>query len=963
MTDRVLDPSGNMYESFMQIINAITIKYFYKAQEYETMESKLKADGYLSAINKTDTFFSYSDYTASECRSVGINETSMIDEIVKGNINIVPAGYREPLLLIRRQREIDLFEEQNNYYRMLNGLPDIEDNEYFSISSSLAMEYDIDINIPIHRIQDYYNKKEQGKGDYLISIIEGSGYIDRLIESNPDKYYLKYIGSNRISLYTARSAKNFQIIQVKKIPVRQSILDVFIRVYEQCREYYVKTIYVSSYNSVIDNYDNFIAMCIMIMTMQQVAIKQIPLGIKRDFFDIYAIRTLYEAYDIPFNINIDEDTQADLVQNLNMLIQNKATDKVIYNISNLLGFTNVDVYKYYLIKEHKMDIFDTPIFKYKERFNSDTGSMEVVPDYEAMYDLYFQKYKLTNNDYANALKDKTNRVDYESVVSNDAFWWEDQHVYDRLWKSEYNFVESKYLSLGISYSMTEIMFENVLFLKLIMREHEEFKNLRIKLPRILENQDIPIFDVIILLLCLTSAKHKLWGEIITVPTQVISVVDYINNTDRGGAHHDTFTFNFNYFFNPKEFEDKDKINEMKESLIEHINNLDKDELIGNTFEFNFDYFSLNNKDREKNIEEIKKLIGEEDYEKFLYYVEKVSIVKEGDNTEKIRALNDMFASIKSLYKLINFYMTKTNNKEVYESLKRIYYSLFVSKEMTDIFTISTEIIDENSGESNIYTRTAWTYFEYLYHRNPKLYNSIFEFDINKAYDEYILNHPDESSMSINTFSDKIAKGEIFVDYGKLIDNESNESIRNETIYFYVNHIISRLEMVIEDLKFMYTMNDTATPLETLLVQLVRFFKSYTVDMLGLDTLFICDFKLDNMIKLIDKIHYIEKTIGIDIHLHFSHSDVINRITSIIDPKDRMEFIDRMMYISTLLIDEMHGNRNSIRLNDLVSSLNTTYTFEDRSFEFLEDYININSDIDLQNKCNLKDKIYKLWYTE
>ena len=77
----------------------------------------------------------------------------------------------------------------------------------------------------------------------------------------------------------------------------------------------------------------------------------------------------------------------------------------------------------------------------------------------------------------------------------------------------------------------------------------------------------------------------------------------------------------------------------------------------------------------------------------------------------------------------------------------------------------------------------------------------------------------------------------------------------------------------------------------------------------------------------------------------------------------MEFIDRMMYISTLLIDEMHGNRNSIRLNDLVSSLNTTYTFEDRSFEFLEDYININSDIDLQNKCNLKDKIYKLWYTE
>ena len=187
MSDRIINPSGDMYTSFMKIIKSVTIKYFSKAQKYETIDSKMKADGYLDAINKLDTFFTYQDYSMKEFQSVGITDIRIINEVNKGNLEAVPRRFREPLLLLRRQREIDLFEEQNNYYRMLNGLPDLEDKEFFYISNILAIEYDIDNSIPIHKIQDYYNKEEIGKGDYLITVIEGSGFIDDLIKAHPYK--------------------------------------------------------------------------------------------------------------------------------------------------------------------------------------------------------------------------------------------------------------------------------------------------------------------------------------------------------------------------------------------------------------------------------------------------------------------------------------------------------------------------------------------------------------------------------------------------------------------------------------------------------------------------------------------------------------------------------------------------------------------------------------------------------
>lgn len=909
-----INPMGNLYKSFLTILDNMTIKYVVKAEQYETLESQQTADEYLDIINGVDNFFTYIDYSEKDFLTVGITDRNIIDTAMAGNTEVIPVGYRDQLLALRRQRTLDNFEEKNNYYRCLNGYPDIEDTDYFYIPESTANQYGIDHTIPLHKIQDYYNKIKPKSGDYYISIFEGNGFIDQVIQLNPDKEYLKYLGSNRIDLNTSRKSKNFQIIQMKQCNVKQTILDKFMQTYEQCREYFVKVIYIPEFRSFIERYDNFIAMCIMVMTLQQMVMNQISLGVKREYFDIFAVKALYEAYDVPCNLNIDDETQSDIVQNLNILIQNKATNKVIYDIANLLGFPNIKVFKYYLSKERKFDIYGVPVVKTINRFNSETGEVETVPDYKAMYDVYFQKCELKEQDFINSFKEPENHVEYETVTSGDPYWFEDEGLYQKVWESEYNFVESKYLSLGISYSMTDIMFENVLLLKLMMQKSKEIDDVRITLPRISGNTEIPLFDIVILLICLTACKHNILGEIITIPTQVIHVLDYMKNVE-------------------------------------------ETDMLVDTFAFDFDYFNPNNDAGRAHMDKMKELLGEDDYNQFVSYVSILSMENNPTPEEKIATLNAMYNNIKNLHTFLNYQMGSTTDRETYTCLKQMYYAAFYSKELRDCFTIT--------GEMTGIERTAWSYFEFLYFRNPKLYNAVFDFNLQDSYAEYITEHGmSGEEFDLNDYMYLVEEGSIKPNYDKLKgDVVDDVNVKNEKIYYYVNHIISRLEMIISDIKYLYLLNDTATPLEDLLVKLVRFFKSYTVDMIGLDTIFVCDLKSENLIRLFDDIHYMEKTIEPKDFLHMPYDDVVHRFQTWLKRLEDLKLKDKMYYEAYLLIDNMWGIYNSVRLRD---ELSLSVKLENEDKNNLMDIVKlVESEQVVRDTSGIKmrDGIAKMWYEE
>lgn len=959
-TSNNVNPLTNLYKSFTQLLNSVTIKYTGLAEDNETLETKMNADEYLDSLYKKDSFESYSDYTEIEMRQVGIALDSIIQPALKGNIEVIPKNYRQPLLELRREKNVKTYEEKNNYYRMLNGYPDVNDKDFLYPSNEIILNYNLRADIPIHKIQDYYNSISPGQGDYYISIIEGYGHINDLYKKYPSKKYLKYIGSNRIKIDIARKAKNFQIIQLKETTVKDVLVDEFNRIYEQCREYFMAVIYIYQYRNFFNKYDNVIAMMIMVMTLQQINAQQLSSYINRNFFDIYAVKMLYEAYNVPYNLNIDEDTQNNLLRNLNMLIQNKATDKVIYNISNLLGFSNINVYKYFLAKERKYDVYGVPVVKWTTRFNTDTGEIEKIPDYKAMYKLYFQKFEVMDDNFLLTFDKQTNHVEYDEVVKNDPFWIEDQNLERRIWENTYNFVESKYLGMGVSYKMTDIMYENIIMLKLLLSKRDDIKTITLKLPKITGEMDIPLFDVIIALLCLTACKHKLYGEIITVPTQVISVLDYIRNHEQYDYNLDTLKFNFNYFFNPKERDKNAEITELRDKLIDHMKS-NKNNLLGDTFQFNFDYLKLTNPETIKKLNKIKKILTPEDYERFTKYV---NIIQQDTSTasDKIKAINDIYRNIKDLKTLLNYYLTKIiDSRRDYELVKTMYDALFYSVEMSNIFTIV--------GEKTGIRRTAFTYFEFLFHLNPQLYSSLFVIDFNKEYDKYIrANGLTIATYPRSQFMDDVEKGNIFIDYSTF--KESNTDFEDEggktsdKVYSSINHIIGRLQTILKDIEYLFLMNDDENPLSELLIKLVRFFKSYTVDIINMDTLIIADTKPENSVKLFDEIHYMKKLIQIPEKMNTSFDDVVNNmIVSFFASENKndniIKFKDKI--ISSVNIKLIDRYLNSLRLKERYKIKNKDITPEDKLRLIDTTKTSVNFTARDKSAIRLKDGITKLWY--
>lgn len=912
------NPLEGFQEDFKRIINQVIIKYNTVAEAYETFGTKSNADQYIAAKEETDTFYSYHDYRMEDLNQTEYASSRLLrDMIINETYNEIPTVYRESLLKARRKREIESFEEKNEYYRMLNGFPttDTSQDEYFYIPDDVAERLRVDPNIPIHLLQDTYNAVQPGYGDFVISSLEGLGVIQDLIRNNPEEKYLNFLGSKRIGIPEARSAGNFEILYMNQGVLRTIVYDEFKRIYEECRLYFLTTIYQTDHRKVIEYYDNFIAMCIMLMAIWQLVMRQLPLGIRREFFCEQTVRMFYEAYNVPYDMAIDEIQQKQIAQHLNLLIQWKATNKCLFDITDLLGFHRINIYKYYLVKEQKFDIYGVPIVAYKDEFNNDTGEVERRPDYKNMYDVYFQKVNLEEDSILRSFTSNYNQEEYERITTDDPFWWEDSKLFQELWETQFNFVESKYISLAIEYSMTEMMFESIGVLKMLMQFRDEMSSIQFTLPKIAPGLNVTLFDAVILLCCLTCKKHHLNGEIIAIPTQVLNVLEYMHDVD----NHD---------------------------------------FVVDAFGFDFDLLKPDNEEGTKVMRNVLDSLNEGDSKKFLEYLSILSINSEATNEEKVKAFNQMFKNIRGLSEWISYKLSETDDRKEYEALKEFYRTAYYSKEMRDIFNIQIE-----KEDGSFVTRTAFTFFEYLYYINPKLYSEMFKLDVVQQYIDYIgENKLDPEYYTLEDYQNDIDTGRIMLRYDIL--NVENEDVRisEDLLYYYIDHIIYKLSEYVENIDMLYMRNDTETPLERLLIKMIKFFKSLTVDFIGLDIIFICDFKNENILRLFDEIPYMRKLIGVDENYNMLLSDVVERVIAEIHQGSQINLRDMLLLIAYLkLVD-----RTDVVLGgDLVHTIEAYLKAGDKEDDSLRlyDTVKLETELHPTDRLQFKDKIVSKWYSD
>jgi len=502
----------NLIRDIRSIMNSVVIKYEKNAKVMETLDIVKESDMYISATLQQDSFNSYIRFDLDLIMSSGVNDP-LVAQTYYENKSLIPSIYREIILAKQRARIINDYVEKNNYYRMLNGLPDIDDIEVIYVDSEICIANSLTPNTPIHLypLEDIYT---------LMYI----GEIDKLILKYPTKKYLLYLGPNQIDIVQARTAKNFMILRMTS-DISDSLYAQFNDFYLQSREYFMTVLYIKEYAKTYELYDNFMAMMIMVMTIQKTAVNLFKNGINRDFYDLDSIKMLLDSYKIPFMVDLPIEYQRALLRNLNNLLRYKSTDKVLYDICSLMGFERMKIFKYFLIKEHIVDENGVPIFLYKDEVN-DEGVTITVEDKENMYNFYFQRINLTEKNIALALTDDTMKVDYDIVTTNDPYWWEDENLKNTLLTEDFNYIESKYMNMNLMYHLSEMLFEIIYVFRLIIDKKDSIEYITIRLSNMFLNKPIKLFDTLILLCALIAKRDHMAGNILVDPSKILSILGF-----------------------------------------------------------------------------------------------------------------------------------------------------------------------------------------------------------------------------------------------------------------------------------------------------------------------------------------------------------------------------------------------------------------------------------------------------
>ena len=410
----------------------------------------------------------------------------------------IPENKRELCTKNQIEKILKTYNEPNNYYRMLNGLPDMDDNSFIY---NTKYPYISDDKTPIHLLSID-----------IIHQLDANGYIDELIKMYPDKKYLKHLSSKKIDPYTARNTEPYGILWIGNSDYA-SLVDDFKEVYDKCR-YMITTVFTSK-NIQTNNADyiGFIGMCILFSTIMQMNKKFLDVDITRDFYDEDSLKYVYDSYGIPFYTSIPMEYHRRIVKNINRLLSYKGSTQVIFDLFDIFDLGYMSIYEFYLFKVHKFKD-GKPIFVKKS---------DGTYDKKAMYDIKFAKVKLYNDPVSDII-DQVNHVSYDDMVLTDPYWVSDKELLDKLYEEEYNYLESKYLGIQTTFDMMKIVYESCYYFKMILDNKE-----LLSVTTLYDNNTrsyVNIFDCIIYICALICKKYGYEGNIPSDPHEVGKILGF-----------------------------------------------------------------------------------------------------------------------------------------------------------------------------------------------------------------------------------------------------------------------------------------------------------------------------------------------------------------------------------------------------------------------------------------------------
>lgn len=501
------------------MMTGVVLKDEQRADENETVESLRQSDMYRNIVRGSYNFsmFKYDMLDLKKIPSLSRKECLLY---ARDN-SIIPESIRPQLTEIGKNRFLSNYEELNNYYRMLSGLPNLGDPGIYLTEDDLSK---ITVNFqndgyPIHKLTQ----------DQLL-ILESFGIIDKYKnmykdvrdkEGNNPYKYLWFLGEKSIDPNFARQAEKFSVLYIPSVETNE-VYNKFIERLEINRVYFLQTVYSEAYKYRNKYYDRIMMILIIIQAFDDMIIRSPEYIIRRDVFDLRTIEYIFDMCGVEFFPEIPLKYQKRLVKNLNRLIKYKSCDKNLIDISKLFGFDNIMLFKYWLMKvpiinedgEYRNDVIEDPV----------TG--ETIDDVDSNYELTFLRVPFENSSFDECVRDKRNWKKYDDIAGKDIYWqgfYSKEYVKHTIAEHIFNARITKYISVAAIYNVAEMTFQLAYFINMLLYSDVDTSALKLQVPELNTKTYFELVDLIICLHSLMYLYNEAQDNIVYDPVQSLSI--------------------------------------------------------------------------------------------------------------------------------------------------------------------------------------------------------------------------------------------------------------------------------------------------------------------------------------------------------------------------------------------------------------------------------------------------------
>lgn len=424
----------------------------------------VKRDDIAKANESVETLRAYELYEACLAGDTNIYNFTITAKILErylpksqvkqylNNVATLPSDVKKMIVNDLSDQVLANYTEKNEYYRMLSGLPELEDGvkEYIYVKD--MEDHGIPTNVPVHQMT-----VEQ------IDTLEAYGVIDKLKNKYPTKRYLDFLGANAIDWLTARRAKNFEILRLG-VPNNINNREIFMGEYYGARRYVLATMYNPKMFYNCSLYYNGTVGLIMLM----LAIKNMMIPTEAMYLSFEEIIDLIlESYGIlQYFKRMPFSYKRKLAIAMDRLLMIKGTDQVIVDLCKLFAYDNLVANRYYIAKIPIRDPDGKIIIVQKE-----DGSL----DYDKMYELKFIKSQIDDKDIDFNPEDF---IDYDAVVTGDPLWQLTDEEVAKFKADDYNLMMSKYISIEAAYELSALTYETNYFINLLLNNRDNASEIR-----------------------------------------------------------------------------------------------------------------------------------------------------------------------------------------------------------------------------------------------------------------------------------------------------------------------------------------------------------------------------------------------------------------------------------------------------------------------------------------------------